>query len=294
MSNPLFAVAGVTGHTGRVVADTLLAAGHRVRVIVRDAEKGAPWAARGAEVALAHLDDAASLASALAGVDGAWLLIPPNFASGDLRSWQRKVGGAIVEAVEAARTPHVVLLSSVAAHVPSGTGPIAGLHPLEQALTGLPDTGVSLLRAGYFMENLGGNLGQLDQGVLPVFFPADLPIDMIATHDIGRTGASLLVEGPPAAGAARVVELGGPPVTARDVAGELSALLGRTIAVQEAPVAIMDQVLQSFGLPPDVAQAYQEMTTAMIEGVIRFEGGHRRVFGATPVRTVLRGLLGAG
>lgn len=292
MSQKLFAVAGVTGHTGRVVAETLLAAGHGVRVIVRDAEKGAAWAARGAEVALADVTDVPALTAALSGVDGAWLLIPPNFATGDLRSWQAKVGAALVEAARASAVPHVVLLSSVAAHLASGTGPIAGLHPLERGLAGLPATGVSLLRAGYFMENLQGNLGALEHGLLPVFMPADVKIDMIATHDIGRQGASLLVEGPPAVGAARVVELGGPPVSPNDAAAALSAILGRTITVQSAPTAVMAGALQGFGIPADVAAAYQEMTEAIVDGRVVFEGGHRRVFGSTPVAAVLRGLLG--
>ena len=49
----MFAVAGVNGHTGKVVAETLLAQSVPVRVIVRDAKKGEAWKAKGAEVAIA-------------------------------------------------------------------------------------------------------------------------------------------------------------------------------------------------------------------------------------------------
>ena len=42
----LYAVAGVTGHTGSAAADTLLENGHRVRAIVRSPEKGEAWRAR--------------------------------------------------------------------------------------------------------------------------------------------------------------------------------------------------------------------------------------------------------
>lgn len=38
----MYAVAGVTGNTGSVVADELLRRGKEVRVIVRNAEKGEP------------------------------------------------------------------------------------------------------------------------------------------------------------------------------------------------------------------------------------------------------------
>jgi len=47
-----FVVAGVTGHVGSVVARDLLAAGDSVTVIVRDANKGTEWSARGAKVAV--------------------------------------------------------------------------------------------------------------------------------------------------------------------------------------------------------------------------------------------------
>ncbi len=57
----MYVVAGVSGNTGKVVAETLLAQKQPVRVIVRSAEKGEEWKARGAEVAVAELDDVAAL-----------------------------------------------------------------------------------------------------------------------------------------------------------------------------------------------------------------------------------------
>ncbi len=53
----MYVIAGVSGNTGKVVADTLLAQGKKVRVVVRDAQKGEAWKKRGAEVAVAELDD---------------------------------------------------------------------------------------------------------------------------------------------------------------------------------------------------------------------------------------------
>jgi hypothetical protein len=41
---------------------------------------------------------------------------------------------------------------------------------------------VTAVRAAYFMENLGGSLSMLPQGVLPSFTPTDLAFDMIATR----------------------------------------------------------------------------------------------------------------
>lgn len=288
----LFAIAGVTGNTGSVVADLLLAQGHQVRVIVRDAAKGEAWAARGAQVAVADVSDAEAIATALRAVDGAWLLLPPNLASGDFRGWQAQAGRALIQAVAQAAPPHVVLLSSIGAQLESGTGPIAGLHPVEQGLAALPRTGVSLLRAAYFMENLRGSLGMLEQDLFPTFTGKDLAIPMIATRDIGEVGAGLLLEGPPAPGAPRIVELGAPPQSPAEVARALSTILGRTINVAEAPVQAMAGALTGMGFPPDIAALYQEMSEAMIAGRLRFEGGHRSAPGRTSLEDFLRGALG--
>ncbi len=50
-----------------------------VRAVVRDAAKGAPWKARGCEVAVADFADAGQLARALEGTEGAFILLPPVF-----------------------------------------------------------------------------------------------------------------------------------------------------------------------------------------------------------------------
>ena len=63
----MYAIAGVTGHTGKVVAETLQAKGQPIRVVVRDEKKGASWKGRGAEVAVASVDDQAALTGALSG-----------------------------------------------------------------------------------------------------------------------------------------------------------------------------------------------------------------------------------
>ena len=79
----MYAVAGVTGNTGSVVATSLLGQGEQVRVIVRNEEKGRQWKEQGAEVAVASLDDAAALARALDGVEGLYYLVPPNLQAED-------------------------------------------------------------------------------------------------------------------------------------------------------------------------------------------------------------------
>ena len=176
----MYAIAGVSGHTGRVVAERLLAAGRGVRVIVRDAAKGEAWAKKGAEVAVADLDDAAALEAAFAGAEGAYVLLPPTPTADDVGAVQAARVAALVAAVAGAKVPHVVLLSSIGAHLASGTGPIVGLHHAERALAAVAPR-FTALRAGYFLENWGSALGGLADGVFPTFVGADTRVEMVAS-----------------------------------------------------------------------------------------------------------------
>jgi uncharacterized protein YbjT (DUF2867 family) len=287
-----FAITGITGHTGKVAAEALIAAGHEVRAVVRDAAKGEAWAAKGAEVAIADVLDADGLARAISGVDGVYLLLPPRLAPG-FRAYQTEAGRSIAAAVRQALPKHVVFLSSVGAQHTAGTGPIAGLHPVEQALRAHaeehPGFAATLLRAGYFMENVASSLGGLEHGVLPGFVPADLPIDMIATKDIGRVAAELLAEG---GDGVQVVELGGPGVTMNDAAAACARITGKPIAAIQVPLEQMVPTLTGYGFPEDVAQLYAEMTAGLAKGLVAWEGTGRRVHGTTSIDEVLSGLLG--
>ena len=71
----MFVVLGATGHTGSVVAETLLARKLPVRVVVRSADKGASWKAKGADIAVASLDDVPALTTAFEGARGVYLLV---------------------------------------------------------------------------------------------------------------------------------------------------------------------------------------------------------------------------
>src|SRR6202051_4612058 len=96
----MYVVAGVTGNTGKVIAETLLAQRKPVRALVRDEAKGAEWKKRGAEVVVAELDDAAALGRALAGATGVYLLLPAQYGSTDARVDGATRTRAIVRAIE--------------------------------------------------------------------------------------------------------------------------------------------------------------------------------------------------
>jgi uncharacterized protein YbjT (DUF2867 family) len=120
-------------------------------------------------------------------------MIPPNLTSNDVRAYQERVSDAIAGAVRKAGVKHVVSLSSVGADKASGTGPVVGLHNLEQKLNRIDGTDVLHLRAGYFMENTLPQVGAIRMmGSVVGPLRPDLKVPMIATRDIGMAAADAL------------------------------------------------------------------------------------------------------
>src|SRR6266850_2009310 len=150
----MFVVLGASGHTGKVVAETLLGQKKKVRVVLRDAGKTRAWKEAGADVAIADVEDGAALKHAFNGAEGVYVLLPPNFASSQVRIDNGRRTKIIVAAIEAASVPHVVMLSSVGAQQSNGTGPVLGLRDAEAAFS-RATAAVTFLRAAYFMENWG-------------------------------------------------------------------------------------------------------------------------------------------
>jgi uncharacterized protein YbjT (DUF2867 family) len=285
----MYVVAGVTGNTGRVVAETLLAQKKPVRALVRDEAKGTEWKKRGAEVAVAELDDAAALGRALAGATGAYLLLPPPMQSTDMRADGAKKTRAIVQAIESSGVAHVVFLSAVGAQHASGTGPVGPLHDAEVALSRVK-AAVTSVRAAQFMENWGPSLFALAKGVLPTFLAARHAVPFVATADVGTISAKALLEG---GKGYSVIELAGPhEYTPEDVAAALSRITGKPVAAQHGPENAMVPALMGAGMNRHWAELFQEMTIASNNGHLAWEGGRARfIRGSTEIDAVLSKLV---
>jgi len=190
----MYVVLGASGHTGQVVAKNLLARGQKVRVVGRRADRLQPLAAQGAEISVADATDAPALAKALKGADFAYVLLPPNIASTDVRAYQDRVSDAIAAAIQNAGVENIVSLSSIGADKSSGTGPVVGLYNLEQKLNQIDGVNVLHLRAGYFMENTLPQVGVIRTlGSVAGPIRPNLKLPMIATRDIGAAATEALL-----------------------------------------------------------------------------------------------------
>jgi uncharacterized protein YbjT (DUF2867 family) len=284
----MFVVAGVSGQTGASVAAALLARNVAVRVLVRSEEKGAAWRDRGASVSVASLDDSVALAAALEGAQGAYLLVPPCYASAEPNAAACRVVDAYRAALEQSPVQRVVLLSSIGAQHAEKTGPIIPCHYAEQQLAALTQTQCTFLRSAYFMENLPNFMGAIrGQGVLPVLFSPSRKVAMVSVQDIGRFAAGALVEPIPAQ---QVVEIGGPTEQSfEEVAALFSKALGSAVQAVQVPEGSIVEALTSVGMPRPTAELYREMALGVDAGLVAFERGKvRQVRGEVSIGEAVR------
>ena len=185
-----YVILGPTGNTGSIIADTLVLGRKEVRVVGRDAGRLQRFVRKGAEAFTGDVSDAVALTKAFKGARAAYLMLPPL----NSREEQERQSDAIAKAVTESGLRYAVHLSSYGAHVPQGTGPVAGLHSSEQKLNGITGLNVLHLRAAYFMEN---NLAAIDiihgMGLFGHALLTDLKLPMIATRDVGDYAAQRLL-----------------------------------------------------------------------------------------------------
>lgn len=189
----MYVISGASGNTGRIIAEKLLAAGKQVKMLARNAEKLQPLVKKGAVAAIGDMSDQDYLNSAFAGATAAYVLIPPHIGAPNFRAYQNDIGKKIARALQQNEVKYVVNLSSLGAHLPKGTGPIAGLYDQEQRLNQL-EANVLHLRPTFFMENLFNSIGIIKHmGVNGSPAKADVKIPMIATVDVANYAAKRLL-----------------------------------------------------------------------------------------------------
>lgn len=286
----MITVFGSTGNTGSIVAKELLRRGKTVRVVARNKAKVEGLVAAGASFFEGDVLDAASVSAALEGAEGAYLLLPPDLQSNDLVARNDRITQNYVAGLTKHGVKHAALLSSVGAHLPSGTGPIVTAHRAERALREVKGTVFTFVRAPYFMENVLAYAHPMKtDGVLPVFGGGEAhAFPMIATQDIALAAADALAN-PPKQN--EILELDGPsPYSFEDAAKIASKVLGRDVKATALPIDAMVPTLQQFGFSANVAGLFREMTEAFGNGTVRMEGVGRVVRGKTTFDTVLGAL----
>jgi len=284
----MYAITGMTGQVGSALANQLLDQGDAVRAVVRNPAKAQPWATRGCELAVADITDSDALAKAFSGTEGVFVLIPPNFDPSPGFPELYPVIGSLVRAIEMARPPKVVLLSTIGAQAQE-PNLLSQLGLVEHAFEHLP-VPVAFLRAAWFIENAAWDVADArDHGLLHSFLqPLDKPVPMVATRDIAQVAAELLHD---TWGGVRIVELEGPRrVSPNDLAQAFAKATGREVKPAVMPRDTWEATFTTQGMRHPTPRA--RMIDGFNEEWIAFEGSGTQVRkGTTPVQAVIDALV---
>src|SRR6266498_2851537 len=266
----MYVVSGATGHTGSAVANKLLANGKQVRVVSRNAQHLAPLVSKGAEPFTANITDKDAVGKAFAGAQAVYLMLPPDQTTSDYFAYTSQLTEAFASAIEKNSIKWAVSLSSVGADKPENTGPIVGLHRLEERLNRISGLNVLHLRAAYFMENTLGQADAIAQmGTAAGPLRPELKFPIIAARDIGEFAGDELSRLDFAGH--KIQELHGQ----RDLSyGEITKTIGKAIGKPDlqytklTPNQFRD-VLVRMGMSDNMARLMTEMSDSMDSGYVK-------------------------
>ncbi len=219
------------------------------------------------------MEDAEALTRAFTDVTGVFILPPSNFDPEPGFPEARAVISAVRQALDATRPAKVVCLSTIGAQA-AQWNLLTQRTLMEDALSTLAFP-VTFLRPAWFMENLAWDIPQArEQGVLSCFLqPLDKAMPMVATADVGRVAAELLLQDWTGN---RVVELEGPERVSQDgIAAELSKALHRPVRAEAVPRENWDAIFRAQGMRDPSPRI--EMLDGFNEGWISFEGSRAAV-----------------
>jgi uncharacterized protein YbjT (DUF2867 family) len=249
-------VTGATGRQGGATTRRLLSEGWTVRALVRDpsAEPARALATAGAQLVTADMDDPASLAAAVIGAHGLFLVPPVAFGpTGPDDDLEATRGRAVVDAAAAAGVAHVVF-TGVASMTRRPTAVGGGKTRIEAHLreAGLAWT---VLRPVRFMTNylgFGLPIDGIQDGVHRHLFDPDEPMQIIALEDIATFAAFAFAD--PDRYAGRTLELAGDAPTPVEAAATISAATGLDVRYERLDRAAAERIAPEVGRVLELAE----------------------------------------
>jgi len=268
-------VTGATGHQGGAVMRSLLAAGWKVKALVRDAKNPSSRTIyrKGADLVVGDLDDRDSLDRALKDVYGVFSVQTweGHGIEGEIRQGKNLADAAAGNA----GVKHFIYSSAAGATLRTGVPFIDSKETIENHITsiGLPST---IFRPVYFMFNFSSPEmhAAVAHGTMTMAIRPDKPLQMIAVEDLGEF-VRLAFEHP-GEYVGKSMDLAGDEMTMSQVASAFSRLLGKTVryAYQQiedvrrfnADAAKMFEWLNEQGYQVDIAALI-----AIYPGLMSFE-----------------------
>jgi uncharacterized protein YbjT (DUF2867 family) len=261
-----YVITGSLGHISKPIVEALVKANHNVTVITSKQENSKAIEALGAKAAVGSVEDAAFLASAFAGADAVYLMIPPTFAVDNWQVHLEKVAENYIAAVKANNIKKVVQLSSIGAHLRKGAGPVDGLGYLEEQLGKLQNVDALFLRPSYFFYNLFNQIGLVkNAGIFGANYGGDEKLVLVDTTDIADAAIKALLALDFKGHTHQYIS------TAEVSTNDVAKVLGDVIGKPDTPWVVFsdEQNLEGLvgaGIPLTNAEGYNQMGKSLREG----------------------------
>lgn len=260
-------ITGSLGNISRPLSTTLAAKGHDVTVISSDSNKAEQIKSIGATAAIGSVSDEAFLTATFTGADLVYLMVPTDFSAPDIKANIASVGEHYAKAVKSAGVKKIVMLSSLGAHLAEGTGPIAGIHRVEETLKKLEGVDLLILRPSYFYNNFYADISMIkNAGIIGSNIGADQELVIVDPEDIAAVAVENIEQG---FAGTKVVYIASDKRKLSEVATEI----GKAIGKPELPwVEFTDEQayegMRGAGMPEDISRNYVEMGAALRTGII--------------------------
>lgn len=268
----MIVITGATGKVGGKIAEILINAGNKCRLISRQASSLKSLGDKGAELYSCDLTNKESLIQVFNGASVVFSIIPGDFQSADIGKHQDIEGLNTIEAIKANGIKKVVFLSSVGGHSQEKSGIVAGLARQEIRLKELSGVDICILRPTYFMENLYNNLHMIiTNGINGSAILPDKAFPLIHTSDIAKVAAEKLSK-PDFKGISIQPLLGPRNYTMK----EFTQVIGKAIGKPDLPYVHFsyDEVTNAMvqmGLSKSISRAFAELAEGINLGLFDYE-----------------------
>lgn len=261
-------VTGSLGNISKPLTIELVQKGHSVTVISSKAERQTAIETIGAKAAIGSIEDVAFLTKTFSGADVVYTMIgggnyfDPEF---DIMAYYTKIANNYAQAIQQSGVKCVVHLSSIGAHLESGTGLIQMHHQAERILNNMQDVTLTFMRPVGFYYNLFIFSGGIKAtGMMSSNYGANDIIPWVSPLDIATAIASE-IENPDVN--KKVQYLASQELTCNEVANILGTAIGKPNLEW---TLITDEELQSryesFGMNKTIAAGLVEMQANMHNG----------------------------
>jgi len=251
-----------SGNIGNVVTDVLLQSKHEVVIISRNLEKVNHFVKRGATLIHGSIDDAVILDRAFQNADALFWLSPPAYHLPNYLDWVEAASQTAAKVAKKNHVKHAVVMSSAGAQYGKGAGPIGALLAVENSFNeAVPN--VTILRAGFFMENFIHNLETIvKMGTIFSWHPSNKKIPMVATRDIGTKAAEILQD--TNWKGFRIIGVHGPEdINQTEAADFISKGIELPVKYVEVTIDQLKKGMIGSGMPVHIAEMLCEMYAAI-------------------------------